>query len=285
MAGIRRTDFNRKIITYASGTFPNKVRLDAPPTAYTIADATTSSVGAVFHLNVAKTFSLYGNMNNSFNPEYRTQPDGSPLDPEEGKQKEVGFRFSLLRGRVSWLVTYFDLLQNNVTQADTTPGRTGYFIQASGQRSTGLELSFNARVTDQWLVMGGFSDTDARNDITGVGKDLSPRFKFTMFNRYNFAKGALKGLNLSVGTIYTSDRPLTPTTARGEPNWGPLPEWWRVDIITGYKLRIPQHRFAWDFSVKVNNIFDNRDIYYVGQWYRYTLDAGREWQAVASVRF
>jgi hypothetical protein len=32
-------------------------------------------------------------------------------------------------------------------------------------------------------------------------------------------------------------------------------------------------------------VLNNTDIYYVGQWYRYTLDAGREWQAVASVRF
>ena len=48
------------------------------------------------HSTPAKTFSLYGNLNNSFNPEYRTQPDGTALDPEEGNQKEVGLRFSLL---------------------------------------------------------------------------------------------------------------------------------------------------------------------------------------------
>jgi iron complex outermembrane receptor protein len=285
MGGLRYTKFNRKIITYASGTLPNKVRLASPPTAYTIADATTKSIGAVWHLNTAKTYSLYANLNNSFNPEYRAQPDGSALDPEEGNQKEIGLRFSLLKGRISGLVTYFDLLQDNVTQADPAPGRTGYFIQVSGQRSTGIELSFNARVTDEWLLMGGFSDTDARNDITGVGKDLSPRFKFTMFNRYNFTRGALKNLSLSLGTIYTSDRPLTIANARGEPNWGPLPEWWRFDVIVGYKLRIPQSRFSWDFSVKVNNVRDNTDIYYVGQWYRYTLDPGREWLAVATVRF
>jgi outer membrane receptor protein involved in Fe transport len=182
-------------------------------------------------------------------------------------------------------LTYFDLLQDNVTQADTAPGRTGYFVQVSGQRSTGLELSFNARVTDQWLVMGGFSDTDARNDITGVAKDLSPRHRFTMFNRYNFGTGALKGLNLSLGTIYTGERLLTPTTSRGEPDWGPLPEWWRFDVIVGYKLRIPKERMSWDFSLKVNNVFDNQEIYYVGQWYRYTLDPGREWQAVVNIRF
>ena len=186
-------------------------------------------------------------------------------------------------GRITGLVTYFDLLQNGVTQADPTPGRTGYFIQVSGQRSTGLEVSFNSRITDQWMIMGGYSDTDARNDITGVGKDLSPRFRFTMFNRYNFSRGNLKGLSLSAGAIYTGQRDLTNATSRGEPNWGPLPSYWRFDAIAGYKLRLK--KTTWDLALKVNNVFNNTDIYYVGQWYRYTLDPGREWQAVVGVRF
>jgi outer membrane receptor for ferric coprogen and ferric-rhodotorulic acid len=109
-----------------------------------------------------------------------------------------------------------------VTQADTAPGRTGYFIQVSGQRSTGMELSINGRVTDQWLVTGGFSDTDARNDITKVAKDLSPRFRFTLFNRYNFNQGVLKNFSLSLGSIYTGTRDLTNSTSHNEPELGPL---------------------------------------------------------------
>ena len=285
MAGMRFSDVARKTIAWATGTLPNKTRLASPATNYQTTDATTKSIGAVWHLNATKTFTLYANLNNSFNPEFRTQPDGSSLDPEEGRQKEVGIRFSLLGGRISGLVSYFDLLQDNVTRSDPAPGRTGYFIQESGQRSTGIEISLNGRVTDQWLVMGGFSDTDARNDRTGVAKDLSPRFRFTMFNRYNFAQGKLKGLGLSLGTIYTSTRDLTNATARGEPNWGPLPSWWRVDVIANYRYRPTNSRYSYDFAFKVNNILDNTDIYYVGQWYRFTLDPGREWQAVASVRF
>lgn len=285
MAGIRHSDTARKVIAYASGTFPNRVVLASPATAYRTPGATTHSVGGVLHLNAAKTFTLYANLNTSFSPQFNLQPDGSNLDPETGEQKEIGLRFSLLRGRINGLVTYFDLLQDNVTVADTTPGRTGYFIQQSGQRSTGLEASINGRVTDNWLLMGGFSDTDARNEITGVAKDLSPRFRFTLFNRYNVSKGTFKGLNFSLGSIYTGTRDLTNATARGEPNWGPLPAWWRFDAIVGYKLRVPKSRFAWDFSLKVNNVADNRNIYYVGQWYRFTLDAGREWSAVASVKY
>jgi len=285
MGGVRRSQVARKTINFASGAFPNVVFKPDAPTAYRAPAATTNSVGAVWHLNTEKTFSVYGNLNSSFSPQFNIQPDGGPLEAETGNQKEVGLRFSLLSGRVTGLVSYFDILQDNVTQADNTPGRTGYFTQISGQRSTGYEVSLNGRITDQWLVMGGFSDTDARNDITKVAKDLSPRFRFTAFNRYNFNRGSLKNLNLSFGSIFTSTRDLTNATSHGEPNWGPLPAWWRFDAIVGYKLRIPQHRFAYDFSIKINNVLDNQNIYYVGQWYRYTLDPGREWSAVVSAKF
>ncbi|MFM8335300.1 MAG: TonB-dependent siderophore receptor [Opitutaceae bacterium] len=285
MAGVRRSQVVRKTINFLSGSFPNQTVNPNPATSYRSPSATTSSFGAVWHLTADKTFSVYANLNTSFSPQFNLQPDGSDLSPEEGKQKEVGLRFSLLKGRITGLVTYFDILQDNVTQADPAPGRNGYFIQLSGQRSTGYEMSINGRVTDQWLLMGGFSDTDARNDITGVAKDLSPRFRFTFFNRYNFTSGPLKSLGLSLGTIYTGTRDLTNSTSRGEPNWGPLPAWWRFDAIANYKIRPRGSRFAYDLSLKVNNVLNNTKIYYVGQWYRYTLDAGRDWQAVASVRF
>lgn len=284
VGGVRRSQVVRKTINWVTGTFPNQTRRASAPTTYRDPSATRSSFGAVWHLTADKSYSLYANLNSSFNPQFNFQPDGSELEPETGNQKEAGFRFSLLRGRISGLVSWFDLQQDNVTQADPAPGRTGYFIQVNGQRSTGLELNLNGRLTDQWLVMGGFSDTDARNQRTGVAKDLSPRFRFTMFNRYNFKQGVLKNLNLSLGTIYTGSRDLTAAaSARNEPNWGPLPAWWRVDAIAGYRFKV--HRVDCDVSLKVNNVFDNRDIYFVASWFRYTIDPGRDWQAVARMSF
>lgn len=285
MAGIRQSQVARKSISFMTGAFPNQTVRSSAPTTYRTPSATTSSYGAVWHLTADKALSLYANLNSSFSPQFNLQPDGSPLEPETGKQKEVGVRFSFLGGRITGLVTWFDLLQDNVTRADPAPGRTGYFIQESGQRSSGRELSINGRITDQWLVMGGLTDTDARNDITGIAKDLQPRYRFTMFNRYNFTKGTFKHLSLSLGSIYSGTRDLTIAAGRTEPNWGPLPSWWRFDAIVGYKLRPAGSRLAWDFSLKVNNALDNRNIYYVAQWWRYTIDPGRDWQAVASVRF
>ena len=282
MAGVRRTDFRRKTINWFAG---GGLRRPTAPTVYSLDEATTSSAGAVWHLNAAKTLSVYGNLNNSFSPEFRSNPDGTELDNEVGKQKEIGLRFSLLAGRVQGLVTAFDLMQDNVVRADPAPDREGYFVQESGQRSTGVEFSLNGRVTDQWLVMAGYSNTDARNDQTGVAMELQPKHRFTAFNRYNFTRGALKGFSASLGTIYTGERPITPSTGRASPNWGPLPVWWRIDAIVGYKYRAKGSRYSWDLSAKLTNVLDNTDIYYVAANHRYTLDPGREWQVATGVRF
>lgn len=282
MVGARFVDFETRTINWAAGGFPNKVRLANPPTVERSADGDTWSAGAVWHLNAEKTLTLYGNLNNSFEPEFRTQPDGSALDPLEGNQKEVGLRFTLWRDRISGLVSYFDLLQDNVTRPD--PIEEGFFLQESGLRSTGVEFSLNGRITDNWLVIGGYANTDARHDQTGVPVELSPRHRFAIYNRFTFDEGRFKGLSFGLGAIYTGERRLEPQNNRKEPDWGPLPEAWRFDVSIGYKFAPGNKRFAYNASLNVHNILDER-IYESGTIDRSTLDTGRVWRASFGVRF
>lgn len=283
MAGMRYQSFERNTIRFRSGTFPATIDRPSAPTTTVKDNQTTQSIGAVWHLTESKVASLYVNANNTFLPQFSTQPDGSALDPVTGNQKEVGLRFNLNDGRINALITYFDILQDGVQFNDPAPGREGFKIQLNGQRSTGLEVNLNARVTDQWYVLGGYSNTDARNDLTGVPQFLQPKHRFTMFNRYMFDQGSLKGLSLSLGTAFTGERPLQTTNTRGEPDWGPLPSYWKVDAIAAYRFKIGEHDY--NASIKVNNVFDNQDIYFVAQNHRFTVDPGRDWQLVLGVKF
>jgi outer membrane receptor protein involved in Fe transport len=180
-------------------------------------------------------------------------------------------------------VSYFDLLQDNVTVAD--PERPDYFVQRNGQRSTGIEVGLNGRINDNWLIMANFADTDARDEQTGVGIDLAPRYRFSMVNRFNFSQGTLKGLSFTAGAIFTGERPLTATSGRGEPNWGPLPAVWRFDLGISYKFRPAKGRFTYNLALNVKNVFDRTDLYYLAAWDRATIDPGREWRVAAGVRF
>lgn len=284
MAGTRYAANKRNTRTYVTGSFPNKTYIANPTPVHVDAKSPTYSVGAVWHLTTDKTWSLYGNLNTAFNPVYQLQPDGSALDPETGEQKEIGLRVSLMNGRILLLGDYFELLQNNVPRADPARPGEGWYIQEQGAFSKGWELSWNARVTDNWLVTGGFTDTKAWNKRTGLPQALMPRHRFSMFSRYSFTHGPLNGLNLNLGAVYTGVRPQTPTTERGEPAWH-VPNWWRFDFIAGYNFKPKGARFRYSLALSVTNLFDNREIYYVASNSRYTLDPGRVGTLALGVKF
>lgn len=281
-AGVRQSAYDRRNQNRRTGSGATASIATSFPTVADGADARTHSLGAVWHLTADKRFSLYANANNSFQPEYRVNPDGSKLDPQVGEQKEIGLRFNLISGKLQGLFTWFDLLESTNIQ---DPDNLDFFIRQPNMRSTGFELNFNLNLTDSWSLIGSASDIDARNDNTGVPKDLQPRYSFSAFNSYKFKKGKLNGLSLSLGTIYKGERPITPSGTRGQPNWGPAPAWWQVDAITSYRFKPEGSRVGWNFSVKVANAFDNQDIYYVIANHRYTTAPGRTWQAVAGVQF
>jgi iron complex outermembrane receptor protein len=284
MAGTRFAENKRRTKTFVTGTFPNKVYNSNPTPVKVSAESPTYSVGAVWHLNSAKTWSLYGNANTAFAPNYQLQPDGSSLDPETGNQKEIGLRTSLMSGRILFLLAYFELQQDNVARADPARPGEGWFIQENGAFSKGWELTWNTRVTDNWLVTGGFSDTTAYNKRTGLVQALMPKHRFSIFNRYSFESGPLKGLNLNLGAIYTGVRPQTRTTERNEPAWH-VPNWWRFDFIAGYNFKPKNSRYRYSLSMSVTNVLDNREIYYVASNSRFTLDPGRVGSVALGVRF
>ena len=282
--GLRRTSTDRANLNRVTGTFPSRRLNPAAVKAIASADSTTHSVGAVWHITADKTWTLYANANSSFIPEFRTQADGSGLDPEEGNQREAGVKFSLRGGRLQGLVSAFDIRQENMSEAD--PANPGYFRQVQGLRSTGLELNLNFRLTDRWLAFGSYTYVDAREVRTSLSQPRQAKDSFTVFNRYTFDSGALKGAFASLGTIYVgprhSDRGANP---RNEPTWI-APAFWRFDVIAGYKLPAARgSRFRHDVALKVKNALNNNRMFFVISQDRYTPDAGREVELNLTTRF
>lgn len=253
------------------------------------ADSTTFSGGLVYHLNPEKKLTIYANANSSFIPEFRRQPDGTALDPEEGNQKELGFRYSLMNHRIQGLVAVYEILQQNVVQPDPTRTDDDWFIQTDGIRSRGFEFNLNARVTDAWSVMGGYAYNDSRDEQTGVRTMYAPYHMLTAFNRYTFNTGALRGLNVSVGSIYIGDRPTDPTpiTSLGgianAPLWT-MPGEWRFDLVLRYRLP-SKGRIRWDIGGKIQNVFDNQEVYKLADAVSVQRQPGRTLQASVTARF
>lgn len=282
--GARRTGTDRANLNRVQGTLPTKILNPNAQKQFAKTDSNTYSGGIVWHLDAQKHWSLYANANSSFLPEFRSQPDGSSLDPEEGNQREGGVKFSLRDGRLQGLVSVFDIRQDNVTEADIL--NPGFFRQVQGIRSTGFELNLNMRLTQSWMMFGSYAYVDARSTRTRVAQPNQAQNSFTVFNRYTFESGRLKGAFASLGTIYVGPRDSDErSTNRNEPYWV-APEFWRFDVILGYRVpAAPGSRFRYDAALKVKNALDNNDMFFVISRDRYTPDAGREVEFNLKTRF
>ena len=270
-----RTDDGRFNTTTNVRTFDNNTK------------STTFSTGAVYHLNPEKSLTLYANANSSFIPEFKRQPDGEALKPEEGKQQEAGLRFSLAGNRIQGLLSVYEIQQRNVAQPD--PNRADYFVQIDGIRSRGGEFELNARFTEAWSVMGGYAYNDSRDTKTGVRSIYAPYHMFTAFNKYAFQQGKLRGLDVALGSIYLGERPInqTPITTLGglvnAPLWT-LPGEWRFDLVLRYALRT-KGRVQYVFGTKLQNALDNQNIFKLGDRVSVQRQPGRTLQFSVSAKF
>ena len=274
--GVRRTETYDRRFNSTTGSLSSEGT----------ANSTTYSTGAVWHLDRNKNATLYANLNSSFNPEFRKQPDGTALDPEEGNQKEVGLRYSLKEDRIQGMFSIYEIIQQNVAFPDSE--REDWFIEIDGLRSRGFEATMNSRITDSWSVMGGYSYTDSRDTTTGERQRYSPYHMFTAFNTYRFREGRLKGLDLSLGSIYLGTRPIEPAPrnslgAATTPLWT-MPAEWRFDLVVKYKL--PTNGKAnYTLGLKVANLLDNHDIFKLGDRVSYQLQPGRTFSFNFNVKF
>jgi iron complex outermembrane recepter protein len=266
-------------------------RFDRQVDAITRSDkayATTYSAGAVYHILRDQRLTWYANANSSFLPEFRRQPDGTSLPPEEGNQIETGLRFSLRQDRIQGMISIYEIRQQNV--AITDPDETDWYLLIDGLRSRGFEFSVNARLTDNWRLYGGYAYTDARDADTKQRVYAVPYNHFTAFSRYTFNLGRRQNLDVMLGTIFIDRRPVeyTPITSLGgianAPHWE-MPAVWRFDLMARYRWRQRGSESRYEVRAKIQNLFDNQDIVKRADRVSMQLQPGRTIQVDFRVRF
>lgn len=169
--------------------------------ATTTRDATamTGRVGLVYQ--PTPMVDVYGSFATSFRPLTSAQPDGSSLDPERGRQVEVGQRSHLLNDRVQVDTVFFDIVKNNV--AFSRPG--GVFRQIGEINSRGIEIDLSTSLASNWRINGGYGFTNARfgeyevddqTNLKGNHSIMAPRHIVNVWTSYDWASGF--GVNVGV---------------------------------------------------------------------------------------
>lgn len=189
----------------------------------------------------------------SYEPLVKTDFFGNPFEPREGEGSDIGLRWDLDNGRLSTMITYFEATNKNLEQPD--PDHDGFQVQSGVNDTKGVEVSVYARPVKEWNIVGSYTynDTEIVEDIArpfNVGLELSsvPRHRWSLWNRYRFAEGGLKGLSLGVGVIYVSER-------RGHPNLQNhpglrVPEYYLTQFTASYATRVFGRQATFAFGVK-----------------------------------
>ncbi len=191
--------------------------------------------------------SIFANFSDIVANATNVNPDGSTLKPVESAIKELGARIEFFQRRIAVTGGFYELINANTLNAD--PLRPGFRIETGQQRTRGLEFDFVGRILAGWQVIGSANFTRGvvtRDLVTPVGNRLAntPTRTYSVWNRYQFGDGSLKGLGAGLGVVAVGGR------FGDVANTFYIPAYVRFDAALSYRAK------TWDVSLNVQNLTD-----------------------------
>ncbi len=196
----------------------------------------------------------------------RVDINGNMLPNAVYDQYEAGLRTTFFDRRLSANLTFFRIVNNDqairaldddgnelFSPAAVSPNNPDgfYYVGANYERSQGAELFVQGQISPGWSVLASYAFFEYKlqpNQIAEFGVITlpgSPKHSGNVWTKYEFRKGALKGLSLGAGFQVIGDRMLSRTDVPVT-----VPSYTRWDALVAYQLRKVV------FSAKVNNIFN-----------------------------
>ncbi|WP_221029110.1 TonB-dependent siderophore receptor [Actomonas aquatica] len=220
----------------------------------------TPQYGALF--KPRPDLSFFAVYSESIEPNYAIDADGNTALPIETEGMDFGIKSELLDGRLAGTFTYYTLDRGNVAARDTdreiATGNSPYYIFGNTSSSEGIELELNMAPTDNLQLVFGWShmfeaEVTESTDPARIGQALNytPDDKVSVWSRYSFDTGSLKGLTVGLGGRYSAAARMT-----GDPNRVMVePSFYVMDLMLSYNPKIFGQEVRTQLNVK--NLFDN----------------------------
>lgn len=209
-------------------------------------NAFTGSASVMYRIN--DMFAPYISYSTSFMPVTDAGENGTLLNPEEGKQAEVGIKLQAFDQRLQGYVAYYDLTRKNVTESDASGN---FSIQTGEQVTKGFEAEIAAALTEQWNVAATYSyipTAKITESVTASEIDKRsnhvPKNASSLSTQYYFSPDQL-GWNIGAGIRYQDSR-----TAQRGTDFVYLPSYTLVDVNAGYEAK------SWGAGLSIKNLFD-----------------------------
>jgi iron complex outermembrane receptor protein len=212
------------------------------------------SAGATWSLT--PEVSLYANYSKSFTPtpSWQTRFDGSLLPPETGENIEAGLKTLTGDGKLSGMVSIYQLTRQNVATED--PAHLFFYVVTGEQRSRGVEVEGAWRPTTAVEITAAYSHIDAKvtkDNVLPVGLPLAnfPKDALNLWGKYTVRSGPFAKLGISLGALYNSDRHFN-EVAGGVVTLYTLPSYTLFNAGLSYPFG------PWNVNLNVDNLTDER---------------------------
>ena len=208
----------------------------------------TPKFGMVYKLT--PSVSLFGNVAQSFMPQYSIASYIGDLPPETSTAWEVGAKFDLFDG-VTANISLFDIHKRNVMYSEIVGDET--VAKTAGRvRSQGVEMDIAGTLTSNMNVIASYSYTDAKvlEDPEYAGKPMPnvPRHTGSVFLTYDIR-------NMPGGNTLTLGGGGHGVNRRSATNGADyyLPGYFVADAFAAYKMKL---QYPVTLQLNVKNLFD-----------------------------
>ena len=191
--------------------------------------------------------------------------DGTPVGEAKEKQIEVGVKSEWFQERLRFNVTWFDLLNDNLTYEVLNDAlqATGRYMKVGKLTRRGLEAELTGRLLPTLDVVLGYAYLDAQykdspSYVDGSSPMNTAKHTANSWINYSIPAGALKNLSFGMGAYFVGARPLAEYTQREitghqiQPNTKPF----LADAYTTLNLQMGYAVDNFNFRLFVNNILD-----------------------------
>ena len=224
----------------------------------------TPQVGAVYKLPYFDGISVYASYAESFTPNFARDGFGNLIPPKEEINKEVGFKFQMMDGFISGSASVFNLEQKNVAlrdfAAEAETDISPIYTYSGLARSEGAEadlvitVSRNYQIIMAWSRLWEARTVESDDELqAGVRLNNAPEAMFSLYNKYTFIDGKLKGAFLAGGIRWTDE-------IRVHPSWSaPIysePHFY-ADFLVGYRWDLTDKTQA-EISFRIENLFNSQ---------------------------
>lgn len=213
--------------------------------------------GLVYDLN--DNFSAYTSYTEIFQPhtEYTDRND-KMLEPNEGKNYELGLKGEFFDGRLNTSLAYFEVHEKNRPLKDaifnSIPGNEISYMGVE-TKTKGYEAEISGELSPGWQLQAGYTHKIARDNEGEKISTWEPQDQVSLYTSYKL-KGSLDKLTVGGGTrwqsagwqeLYNSGKKRSETFTQDP--------YWLVDLMARYQLT---ENLSATFNV--NNLFDK--VYY-----------------------